>query len=209
MKLSTLAFVAAIGTAASGCGGESQPIGDTGGAVVDSPSAAGAAAPGETGAATELVDRALVDSCAGFNVEKAASLLGVSAAELEIMETFSERIDSQICRYWSAESTVGPGVDFMLNVQESSDAARRILATQRELVPRVDEVPPTGPALLEFDFGDEAFWDTNTGGVVVRVRNVIATVQVSPSTEPMSHRDAGQIALERQIAEEIASVLEP
>jgi len=207
MKLSTLAFVAVIGAAASGCGGESEPIGGTGGAVVGSPGSAGAATPDETGAGAELVDRALIDSCAGFNVEKAASLLGV--AELEVMETFSERIGGQICRYWSAESSVGPGVDFMLNVQESSDAARRILATQRELVPRVDEVPPTGPALLEFDFGDEAFWDTNTGGVVVRVRNVIATVQVSPSTEPMSHRDAGQIALERQIAEEIASVLEP
>src|SRR5690606_18314918 len=174
--------------------------------------AASTSAPGApqsaTQAATNLVDRALIQSCAGFDAEKAASLLGLDAAQLEVTETFSDRIDSQICRYWSAESNVGPGIDIMLNVQESSDAARRILEGQRSVVPRVDAVPPTGPALVEYDFGDEAFWDTNTGGVNVRVRNVVVTVHASTASNAMSDRDAGQIELERRVAEDVAAALE-
>ena len=211
MKTSTLALIVVFGTAAWGCGGESEPADGGGGdstAASPSPSTAGGAAQNESEAAAQLVDRALIDSCAGFDVDKAASLLGVGAAELEVTETFSERIDSQICRYWSAASNVGPGIDIMLNIQESSDAARRILAGQRSGVPRVDAVPPTGPALVEFDFGDEAFWDTNTGGVNVRVRNVIVTVHASTASNSMSDRDAGQIDVERRVAEDVAAALQ-
>jgi|GEM_PF-3245806 hypothetical protein len=170
---------------------------------------AGESGRSEPFAEDELVDRALIDSCAGFDAEKAASLLGVNAAELEVLESFSERFGGQTCRYWSAASNIGPGIDILLNVQESSDAATRVLANQRELMPRVEAVPPTGPALVEFDFGDEAIWDTNTGGVNVRVRNVIATVHVSMTDQPVSDRDAEQIELERRIAEEVAAVLQP
>lgn len=208
MRRSTLAWIAAITAAASGCNREPEPIGDAGGVNVASAPAAGAASSSDTRAAPALVDRALIDSCAGFDVDKAASLLGVSATELEVMEMFSDRIGGQICRYWSAESLAGPGIDFMLHAYESGDAAGRILATQRELMPRLDAVPATGPGLVEFDIGDEAFWDTNTGGVAARVRNVVVIVQASLSAEPTSHRDAEQIELERRIAEDVVSVLQ-
>src|SRR5690606_37608945 len=115
----------------------------------------GAAQSSTASAAANLVDRALIDSCAGFNADRAASLLGLGVADLEVTEMFSDRINSQICRYWSAESRVGPGIDILLNVQESSNAAQRILEGQRSVVPRVDAVPPTGPALVEYDFADE------------------------------------------------------
>lgn len=196
MKTRTGALFFVLGAAVCGCSGETEP------AV-----AAGGDADAGSSAAADLVDRALIESCAGFDVDKAASLLGVGAAELEVMETYSDRVGGQICRYWSAESNVGPGIDILLNDHESIAAARRIIETQRELVPLVDEVPPTGPARVEFDFGDDAFWDTNTSGVVVRVRNVVAQVQVSASRELTSPRDPAQIALERRVAEEVAAAL--
>ena len=213
MKIRTLALIAVCGTATWGCGSEPEPepestAGAGDGNDASNSAAAAGAAQSAAPAAAGLVDRALVDACAGFNAEKAAALLGLDAAALEVMETFSDRIDSQICRYWSAESNVGPGIDIMLNVQESSDAARRILEGQRSVVPRVDAVPPTGPALVEYDFGDEAFWDTNTGGVNVRVRNVVVTVHASTASNAMSDRDAGQIELERRVAEDVAAALE-
>lgn len=209
MRTSTVAMIVAFGSVAWGCGGEPEPAADAGDSADGSgPSSAGGAAQDETPVAADVVDRALIDACAGFDVDKAASLLGVSAAELEVMETFSGRIRSQICRYWSAASRIGPGIDIMLNVQESSDAATRVLASQRSVVPRVDTVPPTGPALVEFDFGDEAFWDTNTGGVNVRVRNVVVTVHASLSSSATSDRDAAQIDLERRVAEDVAAALQ-
>src|SRR5690606_22152210 len=130
------------------------------------------------------------------------------AAALEVTETYSDRVGGQICRYWNAESRIGPGIDILLNDHESVDAARRIIESQRELVPRVDEIPPTGPALVEYDFGDDAFWDTNTGGVVVRVRNVVVQVHASPSRELTSDRDPTQVALERRVAEAVAIALQ-
>ena len=55
--------------------------------------------------------------------------------------------------------------------------------------------------------GDEAFWDTNTGGVNVRVRNIVATIHVSTSSTSMSDRDPAQIEMERRVAEEVARAL--
>lgn len=205
MRILTLALIAVLGTTSSGCGGESGPA--------DS-SDSGAEA--EPSAATHLVDRALIDSCAGFDATKAGSMLGLPSAELEVLESFSERFGGQTCRYWSAGSNIGPGISILLNVQDSSEAAARLLASQRRMVPAVEAVPTgstapsAGPALLEFEgIGDEAFWDTNTGGVNVRVRNIVATIHASLSSTAISDRDAAQIELERRVAEEVAAGLQP
>src|SRR5690606_31049021 len=122
----------------------------------------------------------------------------VPASELEVSESFVERLNGQQCRYWSESSNIGPGIEILLNVQESSAAARRILSGQRSVVPVVDILPERGPALLEFDgIGDEAFWDSNTGGINVRVRNIVATIHASTASNSMSDRDPGQMEMER------------
>lgn len=209
MRTRLFALIVVVGAATWGCSSESETFADAGVGSADggNADAAGVAARTDSEAAPELIDRTLIDSCAGFDAEKAASMLGVSAAELEVEESFAERFGGQTCRYWSAASRIGPGIQFLLNVQESSEAATQVLDSQRSVVPRVDAVPPTGPALVEFDVGDEAFWDTNTGGVNVRVRNVVATVHVSTSGNSMSDRDPAQIDLERRVAEDIAAAL--
>lgn len=198
MRRWTCALLLAVGVVSAGCGGSSD-------------SAESPASDAETASSNgaELVDRAIVESCAGFDAAKAAGMLGVAAADLEVLESFSERISSQTCRYWSAESNVGPGIQFLLNVQESGTAAARILDGQRSGVPAVQAITEgSGPALLEFDgFGDEAFWDSNTGGVNVRVRNVVVTVHAATSNKAMSDRDPGQMELERRVAEEVARAL--
>ncbi len=132
-------------------------------------------------------------------------MLDVPVADLEVSESFVERLGGQQCRYWSTSSNIGPGIMILLNVQDSSAAARRILSGQRSVVPVVEALPERGPALLEFDgIGDEAFWDSNTGGVNVRVRNIVATIHASLASKSMSDRDNGQIEMERRVAEEIA-----
>ena len=44
--------------------------------------------------------------------------------------------------------------------------------------------------------------------VNVRVRNVVVTVHASTASNAMSDRDAGQIELERRVAEDVAATLE-
>ena len=201
MEIRTPALVVVLAGTVWGCGGTSDPADSTVKAVRTAPSDA-----------EDAVDRALIDTRAGFDAAKAAGMLGVAAAELEVQEGFVERLGGQSCRYWSAASRVGPGLQFLLNVRDSGAEAARALGSQRELVPAVDPSAAggtgqgvAGPARVEFDgIGDEAFWDTNTGGVNVRVRNVIATIHGSTSSNSMSDRDPGQIGLERRVAEEVA-----
>jgi hypothetical protein len=197
MRTLTLALIVVLGAITWACGGSSDSAG----------SASADAAPASSNA-SDLVDKAIIDSCAGFNVAKAAGMLGVPEAELEVRQSYSERFGGQQCRYWSKNSNIGPGIDILLNIQESSAAARRILEGQREVAPVVDVLPERGPAVLMFDgIGDEAFWDSHTGGVNVRVRNIIATIHASLSNNATSDRDPAQLEMERRVAEEVARAL--
>ena len=65
--------------------------------------------------------------------------------------------------------------------------------------------PTQGAAVIEFEgIGDEAIWDVHTGGITLRVGNVIATIHASAADTAKSDRDPEQLELERRVAEEVA-----
>lgn len=205
MRISTLAIVVSL-LAASACGRASEPA--------DAPAAGRAESASSD--RPNVVAQARIDSCAGFDVDKAAGMLGLTTTtDLEAQERFVERLGSQMCRYWSVKSNIGPGLDFLLNIKDSSAEAARVLASLRRSVPAVDGAirgarsqSAGGPLLVEFEgIGDEAFWDITTGGVSLRVRNVIATIHASTSNHSVSDRDPAQMDLERRVAEEVAQGL--
>lgn len=201
MRIRTIALLVTLGAASWACGGTSEPEAEPSGG-----------AEGAARSVADLVDRERVDSCAGFDAAQAADLLGVPAADLEVRTEFVSELGGQLCRYWSAESLLGPGIQFLMEAEESGTAASVRLARLRGDVPAGDAAirgatgrSATGPSLMEFDgIGDEAFWDALTGGVSVRVRNVLATIQASSARQALSDREPAQIELERRVAELVA-----
>ena len=164
--------------AVSGCGGSSEPSGAPGGGS--------AAAKRETPAAA---DQAVVESCAGFTVETAAELLGVPAGDLEVQTGPSEEFGGHVCRYWSKDSLIGPGLQFLLDVEPSAAEATATLRRLREEAPAGDAAirsaagkPRGGRSVMAFEgIADEALWDPLTGGVTLRAGAIVATVQASAS----------------------------
>ena len=158
------------------------------------------------------MDRARIDTCAGFTIGKAAEILGVPPSELKATTRWSEELGGQTCRYWSAESLIGPGVQFMLEAETSTAAAAASLASLRRNAPAGDAAirntvgkEAAGPAVIAFDdIGDEAMWDALTGTVSLRVANVVASIQASGSRNVASQRDKNTIDLERRVAAEVA-----
>jgi hypothetical protein len=163
------------------------------------------------GSSTGGVDPAVVESCAGFSVETAAELLGVAPATLSDESGRSDNSD-KMCRYWSHESLIGPGLQFLLEVERSAAAAAARLRRLREEAPGGDAAIGTavrqdrgGRSVMTFDgIGDEAFWDPLTGGVNLRVGNVLASIQASAQRKVVSNSDPVQVELERRVAERIA-----
>ena len=100
----------------------------------------------------------------------------------------------------------------MLEVEPSPAAAAARLRTLREQAPVGDAVigaaagqATSGRSVITFDgIGDEAFWDPLTGGVNLRVYNVLASIQASAERSVVSESDPAQVELERRVAERIA-----
>jgi hypothetical protein len=167
--------------------------------------------PAASDSSTGGVDPALVESCAGFSVEAAAELLGVARATLSDESGQSEAL-GWMCRYWSHESLIGPGLQFLLEVETSPAAAAARLRTLREEAPASDAAigaavgqARSGRSVITFEgIGDEAFWDPLTGGVNLRVGNVLASIQASAQRQALSDSDPVQVDLERRVAERIA-----
>jgi hypothetical protein len=202
MNLLRPALVLVVVTAASwGC----QRASDSAAASADGPPAASAASTGG-------VDPALVESCASFSVETAAELLTVPASTLSDESGRSEALGGQMCRYWSHESLIGPGLQFLLEVEPSPSSAAARLRTLREDAPAGDAAIGAavghargGRSVIAFEgIGDEAFWDPLTGGVNLRVGNVLASIQASAQRRVLSDSDPVQVELERRVAERIA-----
>jgi hypothetical protein len=202
MNITTPALVfLAIITAASGC----TPSSDSVPAAENAPATA-------SGTSGTGVDASRIESCAGFSVETAAELLGAPASALSDESGRSDTLGGQICRYWSPESLIGPGLQFLLEVEPSSAAAAARLRTLREDAPAGDAAigaatgqASSGRSVITFDgIGDEAFWDPLTGGVNLRVANVLASIQASPERRVVSEADPAQVELERRVAERIA-----
>ena len=177
----------------------------------DSAAASANPAPTAVGSSTGGVDPAVVESCAGFSVETAAELLGVAPATLSDESGRSDNSD-KMCRYWSHESLIGPGLQFLLEVERSAAAAAARLRRLREEAPGGDAAIGAaagqdrgGRSVITFDgIGDEAFWDPLTGGVNLRVGNVLASIQASAQRKVVSNSDPVQVELERRVAERIA-----
>lgn len=190
--------------AVSACGGSSPPSGG--------PDGASAAANRE---ATAAVDPAVVESCAGFTVETAAELLGVPAGDLEVQTGPSEALGGHVCRYWSKDSLIGPGLQFLLDVEASAaEAAARLRSLRDDATPGDAAIRAAtgqeggGRSVMAFEgIGDEAFWDPLTGGVTLRAGAIVASVQASASRQSASDSDPTQVELERRVAERIASGL--
>jgi hypothetical protein len=175
-------------------------------------SAASGATDAPSNPSTGVIDRARINACAGFTADRAAELLGVSAAELEVQTGPSAEIGGQLCRYWSAESLIGPGLQFVLEAESSPAAAAQTLAALRENAPASDaaireasgrQVSRTAVVDIE-GVGDEAFWEALTNAVNVRVGNVLVSIQASASRSAVQHDERAVIALERRVAEEVA-----
>jgi hypothetical protein len=202
LSRTTIALVIALGVASSGCDRSPGP------AASQQSSSGPRSTPG-------LVDRARIDACAGFTVEKAAEILGVPPAALSATMRRSDELGGQACRYWSPDSLIGPGVQFLLEAEESPAAAAASLRSLRQNAPAGDATirnvigqPKTGPALVEFEaVGDEAMWDALTTGVTLRVGNVVASIQVSRSSRASEKNERDEIELERRVAVEVASGL--
>lgn len=177
----------------------------------DSAAASANTATAASSSSTGGVDPALVEACAGFTVETAAELLGVAPAALSDESGRSEAI-GQMCRYWSHESLIGPGLQFLLEVEPSHASAAARLRRLREEAPAGDAAigaavgqARSGRSVIAFEgIGDEAFWDPLTGGVNLRVGNVLASIQASAQRRVLSDSDPVQVELERRVAEMIA-----
>ena len=158
-----------------------------------------------------VIDRARIDACAGFTADKAAELLGVMSDELEVRQGLSELTRGQLCRYWSAESLIGPGLQFVLESESSPAAAARSMATLRENAAAGDAAiresagqQVAGGAVLEIEgLGDEAFWEALTNAVNVRVGSVLVSIQASSSRSAVQHDERAAIELERRVAQEV------
>lgn len=145
-------------------------------------------------------------------VTKAAETLGVSAAALSAETGPSEALGGYVCRYWSPESLIGPGIQFLVEAEPSAAAAVASLRSPRENAPSGDAVirdaigqPKTGPPLIEFEgLGEEAFWEALTTAVNLGVGNVVITIQASSSRQLSPDKERTDIALERRVAEHVA-----
>jgi hypothetical protein len=202
MSRIAIALAVTLVVASSGCD-RSPARGDA---------AANSSPAGGSRPAAALVERARIDSCAGFTAEKAAELLGVEAGTLETRNAWSEEMGGQICRYWSRESLIGPGVQFLIEPAATAAEAASRLASLRRDAPAGEAAirdafgkATPGKALVVFEgIGDEAMWDPLTTGVSLRVGNAIASIKASPSRSLAAHKAEDTIELERRVAEEVA-----
>jgi hypothetical protein len=200
-RVLTAALLIALSGGATACERSQESNAPTPDAATDTPSHP----------STDVIDRARIEACAGFTVDKAAELLGVSAADLEVQTGSSELTGGQLCRYWSAESLIGPGLQFVLESESSPAAAAQSLGRLRQDAPAGDAAirgasgqPATGAAVVGIDgIGDEALWEALTNAVNVRVGNVLVSVQASSSRRAVEHDERAAIALERRVAEEV------
>ena len=190
----------------AGCNGKPDESSDTQDAA--NQEAAEASAP-----ATALLTRDDVASCAGFTVESAATILGVPASALAAKTGWSDEMGGQMCRYWSPESFIGPGVQILLQVEESEAAAADYLESLRENAPpgsaaissTMGQQPSAEASIIELEgAGDEALWDALTGAATLRVANVVAVIEAAPSGELAKGQDRAEIEFERKAAVEIA-----
>ncbi|MGH8203980.1 MAG: hypothetical protein ACREST_05175 [Steroidobacteraceae bacterium] len=163
--------------------------------------------------ATALLSREDVASCAGFTVDSAAAILGVPSSALAAKTGWSDEMGGQMCRYWSPESFIGPGVQILLQVEESEAATDRYLDSLRENAPpgsaaiasAMGQQPSADMPLIELEgAGDEAVWDALTGATTLRVANVVAVIEAAPSGELAKGQDRVEIEFERKVAMEIA-----
>lgn len=170
------------------------------------------AAPASGEAADARLDRARIDTCAGFTIEKAAEILGVAASALEAKTGWSNELRGQTCRYWSPESLIGPGLQFLLELEPNVAEATARLASLRRDAPAGDaairdavgQAAPGKSVMVFENVGDEAMWDPLTAGVSLRVSNVVASIQASPSRSLAAQKAEDVIELERRIAVEVA-----
>lgn len=133
------------------------------------------------------VSRASVESCGGFTVEKAASILGVDPSGLVDKSAWASWSDQQReCLFQDRENIAGPAVWFNLTIEKSVDDAVTGMAQLREHAAvggkAIDAV--TGGKTTEYadsqfaGIGEEAFWVGTTDALAVRRGNVTALVGV-------------------------------
>ncbi|MGH8243835.1 MAG: hypothetical protein ACRETY_10860 [Steroidobacteraceae bacterium] len=190
----------------AGCNGKPGESSDTQAAADRQAAAANAPA-------TALLSREDVASCAGFTVDSAAAILGVPSSALAAKTGWSDEMGGQMCRYWSPESFIGPGLQILLQVEESEAAADRYLDSLRENAPpgaaaigsTMGQQSSSEAALIELEgAGDEAVWDALTGAATLRVANVVAVIEAAPSGDLAKGQDRAEIEFERKVAMEIA-----
>ncbi len=179
-------LVVCAGTGACGGSGDTPAAGGA-------PGASPAAAP-----ASNLVDEGTLTACAGFSAAKAAEILGVAASEV----TDSSRTQGTLrfCSYRKADDP-SKTVSFTLGRRDSVAQAVASLQSERDAlggaqgaIDRVTKSPSARPASEGVQgIGDEAFYSSMNGAIMMRVRNVLVQV--------MGPND---LALKKRVAEEVA-----
>jgi hypothetical protein len=163
--------------------------------------------PGNGTAATEAqadgasISQETVDTCAGFDLARAAALLSVPAGTLNDYSRTEGEL--RYC-YFRQPEPPRQGVTFTLSRRESAPAAEASMARERDTmgaasraIDRVTGSASAGPATEDLSaIGDEAFYSPLNEALMFRVGNVIAQV-----TEPPD------MALKKQVAEDIVAGL--
>jgi hypothetical protein len=159
-------------------------------------------APASTSTSTSTASPARSDgknSCAGFGVAQAAELMGVPASEVK-ENLGSVTPTTRSCDFVAGDKRIG----FTVTVEESVDAARRVLENAKEtyeMALRVQE-KATGKEIPEgawsdiLNIEDEVIWSVTNGTILGRRKNVTYQVMF-----PNDKR--GQAAVAQKIAEGI------
>jgi hypothetical protein len=170
-----------------GCGGSSKPP-DT---ATRSGSGASTPSPG-------LIAPDTLTRCAGVTVEKAATIVGASPAELTDYSRPEGKL--RLCLYHNPKDR-SKAVSFTLSRSDSVERAAASMRNEREsmglakgAIDRATGSKSKDKAIQDVSgIGDEAFYSPMNDAIMLRVANVIAQV-----TAP------GDMALKKRAAEEVA-----
>lgn len=170
-----------------GCGGSSKP-----------PEPAAVSGGAASSPSSGLITPDALTRCAGVTVEKAATIVGASPADLT--EYSRPEGKTRLCLYQNTKDR-SKAVSFTLSRRDSVEGASTSMRNERENVvmaqgsiDRVSGSKSKDKALQDVSgIGDEAFYSPMNGAIMLRVANVISQV-----TAPKD------MALKKRVAEEVA-----
>ena len=195
MRKASLGFSLLVLAVSLACG-RGQPV-STGESDTDEPVSTTQGEAGDVGFENEgMVSPLAVAACGGFTVEDTASILGVSASELEDRsEDSSENL--RLCSFWHSESM--EGVSFYLSVSDSvaravdeMEQGRGMAGFAQTTIDQTTGTESQEEALEGVEaIGEEAYFMEVNGTLNVRVGNI--QIQVLPMEDREQMKEVGRI----------------